>query len=468
MTDESRFKRLLIVEDDAGLRSQLRWCFDGYEVAFAEDRNEAIAAVRRFEPSVVLQDLGLPPDPAGTTEGFATLATILELAPHTKLIVVTGNNERESAVKAVAMGAYDFYQKPVDVDALRLLVGRAFHIARLEREVADLRERSATGVFDGFIAADNGMLNVCRMLEKVAPANVSVLILGESGTGKESLARAVHTLSPRADKHFQAINCAAIPEQLLESELFGYEKGAFTGAVKTTPGKVESAQGGTLFLDEIGDMPLALQAKLLRFLQNKVIERVGGRQEIPVDVRIVAATNQDLAQFIKEQRFRQDLYYRISEVTLAVPPLRERPADIFALSHAFLARFSRDNGRPKRGFTNEALTALNAYSWPGNVRELESKIKVACLLGDDPLVSAQDLTLATADGGPQLLNLKEARSRAEHETLARAMSIANGNITKAAELLGVARPTLYDLLSRHGFPGHDRAEAAEQPASEAS
>jgi two-component system NtrC family response regulator len=323
-------------------------------------------------------------------------------------------------------------------------------------------------VFEGFIAADNGMLNVCRMLEKVAPANVSVLILGESGTGKESLARAVHTLSPRADKHFQAINCAAIPEQLLESELFGYEKGAFTGAAKTTPGKVESAQGGTLFLDEIGDMPLALQSKLLRFLQNKVIERVGGRQEIPVDVRIVAATNQDLAQFIKEQRFRQDLYYRISEVTLAVPPLRERPADIFALSHAFLARFSRDTGRPKRGFTNEALTALNAYSWPGNVRELESKIKVACLLGDDPLVSAQDLALATTDGGPQLLNLKEARGRAEHETLARAMSIANGNITKAAELLGVARPTLYDLLSRHGFPGHDRPEAAEQPASEAS
>jgi two-component system NtrC family response regulator len=459
MYDENRFRRLLIVEDDAGLRSQLRWSFEGYEVLFAENRTEAIAAIRRSEPAVVLQDLGLPPDAEGTTEGFATLTQILELAPRTKVIVVTGNHDRDRAVKAVAMGAYDFYEKPVDVDVLRLITSRAFHIARLEAEVELLRSRSMPESFQGIIAADTAMLNVCRTIEKVAPTEVGVLVLGESGTGKELIARAIHDLSRRRNKRFLAINCAAIPEQLLEAELFGYEKGAFTGAAKTTPGKIEYADGGTLFLDEIGDMPLPLQAKLLRFLQNRVVERVGGRQEIPVDVRIVAATNQNLEVFIKEQKFREDFYYRLSEITINVPPLRERPGDVLALSHAFLKRYSPRNGRTKRGFTEDGLAALTAHKWPGNVRELENKVKVACLLSDDAYLSAADLTLRAPDEDQLPLNLKEVRNRAEREAVTRAMSVTGGNISKAAELLGVSRPTLYDLLSRLGLPGHDRPEA---------
>ena len=328
-----------------------------------------------------------------------------------------------------------------------------------------LRHRSPTDSFQGIIAADRAMLNVCRMIEKVAPAEVSVLILGESGTGKELIARATHDLSLRRDKRFLAINCAAIPEQLLEAELFGYEKGAFTGAAKTTPGKIEYANGGTLFLDEIGDMPLSLQAKLLRFLQNKVVERVGGRQEIPVDVRIVAATNQNLEVFIREQRFRQDLYYRLSEVTVAVPPLRDRPGDIMALSHAFLARYSQStSGRTKRGFTDEAIAALTAYSWPGNVRELENKVKVACLLGDEAFVSPADLVLASGAGNAGLpLNLKEVRNRAERDAVSRALAATAGNISKASELLGVSRPTLYDLLSRHGLAAVDKHEVPVEP-----
>ncbi len=464
MHDDGQFRRLLIVEDDPGLRAQLRWSFDGYEVLFAENRTEAITALRRHEPAVVLQDLGLPPDAEGATEGFATLTQILELAPRTKVIVVTGNHDRDRAVKAVAMGAYDFYEKPVDIDALRLIVGRAFQIARLEAEVELLRVRSAPDSFQGIIAADRAMLSLCRMIEKVAPAEVAVLVLGESGTGKELIARAVHDLSLRRDKRFFAINCAAIPDQLLEAELFGYEKGAFTGAAKTTPGKIEYADGGTLFLDEIGDMPLALQAKLLRFLQNKVVERVGGREEIPVDIRIVAATNQDLESLIRGQRFRQDLFYRLSEVTINVPPLRERPTDIMALSHAFLARYSESpGGRTKRGFTDDAVAALGAHNWPGNVRELENKIKVACLLGDDALVSPSDLMLAAPVGAGLPLNLKEARHRAEKETVSRAMAATAGNISKASELLGVSRPTLYDLLSRHDLVSADKTDSVVEP-----
>jgi two-component system NtrC family response regulator len=451
---------LLIVEDDPELRKQLKWSFDGFELQFAENRDEAIAALRRFEPSVVLQDLGLPPDPGGASEGFATLTRILELAPRTKVIVVTGHHDRKNAVQAVAMGAYDFYEKPVDIDALRLMVGRAFHISRLENEVEQLRASTGADSLHGIIAADRSMLNVCRMIEKVAPADVAVLVLGESGTGKELIANAIHRLSARRDKRFLAINCAAIPEQLLEAELFGYERGAFTGAAKTTPGKIEYADGGTLFLDEIGDMPLALQAKLLRFLQNRVIERVGGRQEIAVDVRIVAATNQDLDAALKTQRFRTDLYYRLSEVTIQVPPLRERPGDIIALAHALLARFSQGKGR--RTFSEDAIAALTAYEWPGNVRELENKVKVACLLGDEALVSASDLGIGSPAGPALPINLKEVRSRAERDAVGRAMSICGGNISKAADLLGISRPTLYDLLARHGMFVPHRADVANE------
>lgn len=449
MAIEAQTRRLLIVEDDPALRAQLKWSFEGCEVEFAENRIQAIAALRQFEPQVVLQDLGLPPDAEGATEGFATLTRILELAPATKVIVVTGNHEKDRAVTAISMGAYDFLEKPVDLDVLRLIVSRAFQISALEHEVGRLRHREMPQTFEGIIAVDRSMQNVCRTIEKIAPADVAVLILGESGTGKELLARALHTLSARRDKRFIAINCAAIPEQLLEAELFGYEKGAFTGAVKTTPGKIEYAEGGTLFLDEIGDMPLSLQAKLLRFLQNKVIERVGGRHEIPVDVRIVAATNQDLETQIREQKFRQDLYYRLGEVTVNVPPLRDRPGDILAIAHAFLARYSNGQGTPKRGFTDEAIQVLTAHRWPGNVRELENKIKVACLLGDDAIISAQDLGLASVTAAGVPLNLKEVRNRAERDAVTRAMSASAGNISRAAEMLGISRPTLYDLMSRH-------------------
>jgi two-component system, NtrC family, response regulator len=468
MANARDVERLLIVEDDAALRAQLKWAFDGREVYFAADRGEAIAALRLHEPQVVLQDLGLPPDAEGATEGFATLASIMELAPETKVIVVTGNHDRDRAVKAVSMGAYDFYEKPVDLEVLRLLVARAFHIVRLEREVELLRARAQTGTFEGIIAADRAMQNICRIIEKVAPAEVSVLVLGESGTGKELIARALHGLSGRKDKRFIAINCAAIPENLLEAELFGYERGAFTGAVKTTPGRVENAEGGTLFLDEIGDMPLPLQAKLLRFLQSRVIERVGGRVEIPVDVRVVAATNQNLEEMIRTQRFRQDLFYRLSEVSLSVPPLRERPGDVLAIAQSCLARFTDSRGRAKRGFTDEALQAMTGYAWPGNVRELENRVKVACLLGEDPMVSAKDLGFGSTDGRGLPLNLKEVRNRAESDAVGRAMSAAAGNISRAAELLGVSRPTLYDLLSRHGIVPQDRREPATPDAAGAT
>jgi two-component system NtrC family response regulator len=420
-------------------------------VLIAGTRADALAQLRRFEPPVVLQDLGLPPDPEGVNEGMQTLRETLSLAPGTKVIVVTGNNDRDNAVRAVSLGAYDFYQKPVDTDVLRLIVSRAFHIHALEEQNRQLHEAQFTAPFEGMIATDDAMLKVRRMIEKVAPAAVSVLILGESGTGKELIARAIHKQSGRREGRFVAINCAAIPEQLLESELFGYEKGAFTGAVKQTIGKVELSSGGTLFLDEIGDMPLSLQAKLLRFLQNHVIERVGGRQEIPVDVRVVCATNKNVKQLITEQRFREDLYFRIGEVTIDVPPLRERRGASTVLAHAMLRKFGGMHGRPKRGFTEEATAALEAYSWPGNVRELENRVKTAMIMGEGSLLTAEDLHLKESVDGELLFNLKEVRTRAERQAIRQALSITEGNISRTSELLGVSRPTLYDLMDKYGI-----------------
>jgi two-component system, NtrC family, response regulator len=448
---------LLIVEDDLGLQKQLKWCFDQYEVIAATNRAEALAQLRRFDPPVVLQDLGLPPDAEGVGEGMQTLKEILSASPTTKVIVVTGNNDRDNAVRAVSLGAYDFYHKPVDTDVLTLLVSRAFHMHALEEQNRMLRDAQTTTPLAGIIATDEGMLKVCRMVDKVAPSGASVLILGESGTGKELLARAVHNQSTRRSGRFVAINCAAIPEQLLESELFGYEKGAFTGAVKQTIGKVETADGGTLFLDEIGDMPLPLQAKLLRFLQHRVLERVGGREEIAVDVRVVCATNQDLSALIANHRFRQDLYFRISEIAITVPPLRERGAGVIVLAHAVLRRVCAMEGRPKRGFTDEALAAIEAYPWPGNVRELENKVKMAVIMSETAMISTEDLGLAKVMDRNLLFNLKEARARAEREAIRQALGVAEGNISRAAELLGITRPTLYDLLERYGM----RAEGRE-------
>jgi two-component system NtrC family response regulator len=448
VTDEK--PKLLIVEDDLGLQKQLKWCFDEHEVLIAGTRAEAMAQLRRFEPAVVLQDLGLPPDPEGVSEGMATLKEILSVAPQVKVIVVTGNHDRDNAVRAVSLGAYDFYQKPVDTAVLRLLVDRAFHIHALEEQNRQLRQAQLSTPLEGLIATDEAMIKVCRMVERVAPTDVSVLILGESGTGKELLARAVHSQSGRRSGKFVAINCAAIPEQLLESELFGHEKGAFTGAVKQTIGKIETADGGTLFLDEIGDMPLPLQAKLLRFLQNRVIERVGGRQEIPVNVRVVCATNKDLQSQIPEQRFRQDLYFRISEVVINVPPLRDRPGGTTVLAHALLRKYGGLHGRPKRGFTEEAIAAMESYTWPGNVRELENRVKTAMIMAEGPIITAADLNLAEAVDGALLFNLKEVRTRAERQAIRQALSITNGNVSKTAELLGVSRPTLYDLMEKYG------------------
>ncbi len=441
---------LLVVEDDPGIQSQLKWCFDEYEVVVADDRETAISQLRRFEPPVVTLDMGLPPDPGGTSEGLKVLAEILRLAPATKVIVVTGNDDRESAVRAIGMGAYDFYLKPIDAEVLGLIVGRAFRVHELERENERLMLVGEHSPLAGVIAASPEMLKVCRTIERVAPTNATTMLLGDSGTGKEVLARALHQLSNRKKDGFVAINCAAIPETLLESELFGYEKGAFTGAVRQTKGKIESADGGTLFLDEIGDLPMPLQAKLLRFLQERVIERVGGREEIPVDVRVVCATHRDLPQMLKNGEFREDLFYRLSEISITIPPLRERKGDAVLLAHAFLSRFSEQHGRKIRGFTKDALLAIENYSWPGNVREMENKLNRAVILADNSLLSAAELELdeAAPEGDGMPFNLREVREEAERHAVIRALSHANGNIAQASELLGVSRPTLYDLIKK--------------------
>ena len=450
MSEDSR--KLLIVEDDPGLLSQLKWCFEGYDVVTAEDRAGAINELRRHEPRVVLQDLGLPPNPEGVDEGLATLQEILRLAPHTKIIVVTGHGDQQNALKSVALGAYDFYQKPVDTDTLQLLVDRAFNIGELEAENRRLQSLASDTPLDGVIASCEGMLQVCRMIEKVAPTNVTTLLLGESGTGKELLARALHNLSPRLEERFVAINCAAIPENLLESELFGHEKGAFTGAVKQTPGKIELADGGTLFLDEIGDMPLALQAKMLRFLQERVIERVGGREEISVDVRVVCATNQNPIELIAQNLFREDLYYRVSEITIDIPPFRDREEGRLILARVLLNKYAQQQSRAFNGFSDDADAAIEAYRWPGNVRELENKIKGAVIMADGKQLTALDLGLsADQEQEAESLNLREVRQRAESKAIRVALMKNYGNISRTAEQLGVTRPTLYDLLNKYGL-----------------
>ncbi len=458
MSEQAR--KLLIVEDDPGLLKQLKWCFEGYDVYTAENREAAIAELRRHEPAVVLQDLGLPPKPEGVEEGLATLAETLKLAPHTKVIVVTGNGDQENALTAVAQGAYDFYEKPVDTNTLKLLVDRAFNISELEGENRRLQSQVNESPLDGIIAASEGMLAVCRMIEKVAPTDVTTLLLGESGTGKELLARALHKLSSRADQNFVAINCAAIPENLLESELFGHEKGSFTGAHKQSIGKVEMASGGTLFLDEIGDMPISLQAKMLRFLQERVIERVGGRQEIPVDVRVISATNQNPESLIKEGLFREDLYYRVSEITINIPPYRDREEGRLILARTFLLEYCEKQKRAINGFSDDAVLAIEAYAWPGNVRELENKIKGAVIMAEGKMVTAADLGIASGDGDAESLNLREVRQRAESKAIRVVLTKCFGNISKAAEMLGITRPTLYDLLNKYGLSADSYSKKA--------
>ncbi len=442
---------LLVVEDDPGLQSQLKWSFaEKYKVVTASDRESALAVVKKTAPAVVTLDLGLPPDPGGISEGFATLEEILRLAPATKVIVITGNDEIDNAVRAVGAGAYDFYQKPVDPDMLAFVVERAFRLYQLEEENRKLSRITVNHPLDGVIAANPRMLEICQLVEQLAPTDLSILLLGESGTGKEVMARAIHALSPRRKGPFVAINAAAIPENLLEAELFGYEKGAFTDAQKQTIGKVEMASGGTLFLDEIGDMPLPLQPKLLRFLQERVIERIGGRRQIEVDVRIICATHQNLEQLIAEGRFRQDLYFRLNETTIELPPLRQRHEDIPVLARAFLHRYNRELKRNLLDFTEDALAALESYDWPGNVRELQSRVKTAVALALGPKITPQDLKLEKS-ADRRLMTLREAREQAERRALAAALSEAEGKVAKAAEILDITRPTLYSLLSKYNL-----------------
>lgn len=448
--------KLLIVEDDAGLQRQLRWAYDSYQVFIAGDREEAIDMLRTEEPDVVTLDLGLPPDPDGTSEGFATLSDILRLKPDTKVIVASGHGARESALGAIAGGAYDFYQKPIDIDELGLIVARAFHVHALEQENVRLANNAPEDnrVLGQMITAAPEMLKVARTIERVANADVSVMLLGASGTGKELLARGVHDSGSRRTGRFVPINCAAIPENLLESELFGHEKGAFTGAVKTTEGKIEQADGGTLFLDEVGDIPLPLQVKLLRFLQERVIERIGGRKPIAVNTRIVCATHQNLEAMIAAGTFREDLYYRLAEIVVKIPTLAERSGDAALLARHFLTRFARDMNPAVKGLSPDALAALDAWSWPGNVRELENRMKRAVIMADGKWVTASDLDLENNEGeGAEIINLKAAREMADRRAIRRAIARTQGNISSAARILGVSRPTLYDLLKQYEMQG---------------
>jgi two-component system NtrC family response regulator len=448
MTDQ-KLPVLLIVEDDEGLQRQLKWAYEGYEVVLAGDRSSALEALRLHEPTVVTLDLGLPPDPDGTTEGFETLSEILRLKPDTKVIVASGHGARESALKAIGMGAYDFYRKPVDIDELGLIVARAFHVHSLESENRRLEQNGGGQVLGSIISAAPEMMKVAKTIERVASADVSVMLLGASGTGKELLARAVHEKSDRKGE-FVAINCAAIPETLLEAELFGYERGAFTGAVKSNVGKIEMAQGGTLFLDEVGDIPLPLQVKLLRFLQERVIERIGGRQPIAVDTRIVCATHQDLEAMIAAGRFREDLYYRLAEIVVKIPTLAERPGDAALLARHFVNRFGKELNTKVQSLSADALAAIDSYPWPGNVRELENRIKRAVIMADGKSVTADDLDLpGKSEEGEHPINLRSARETADRRAIRQALSRTDNNISGAAKLLGISRPTLYDLIKQY-------------------
>lgn len=440
--------KLLIVEDDEGLARQYRWAFPAYELFFADRREAACSIMSRERAAVAIIDLGLPPDADGASEGLALLPEMLALVPDAKVIVATGSEDVKHALEAVAKGAFDFYRKPVDLDLLRVIVGRAFALYELEAENRRLRARSLPSPIERIITVDEAMLKLCRSIERLATTTVPVLLLGESGTGKELLAHALHELGPRSKERFVPINCAAIPETLLESELFGHERGAFTGAVRQTIGKIEAADRGTLFLDEIGDVPQSVQVKLLRFLQDQVIERIGGRRPIQVDVRIVCATNQDLSEKMANGQFREDLFYRLNGVTVRVPPLRERAGDSIMLANYFLNRFVSELRTQKKTFSQRAIGAIAEFNWPGNIREMENRVKRAVIMSEGRVIEPADLELAekaeTVD-----LDIRAARMKAERQVIQQALAQSNGKISAAAKLLGVSRPTLYGLLEEH-------------------
>jgi two-component system NtrC family response regulator len=442
-------EKLLIVDDDKGIQKQLKWSLSDYDAVLAADRESAVAAVRRYEPKVVTLDLGLPPDEANASEGLAALQEILTIAPHTKVIVITGNDDRTNALAAISAGAYDFYQKPIETDVINVIVARAFSVAAIEEENRKMRAVGGNDI--GIIGNSESIERLRMMVKRIAPTAITALLLGESGTGKEVTANAVHLASDRKNKPFIAINCASIPETLLESELFGFEKGAFTGAHRATKGKIECAEGGTLFLDEIGDMPYSLQAKLLRFLQEKSIERLGGRQEIAVDVRVVCATNQNLEQMVADKTFREDLFYRVSEITLNIPPLRDRDEDVIILSQYFLQHYAVEYKRNVKSFSEDALSAIKAHKWPGNIRELQNKVKSSVIMTTGTQVTAIDLGFfENQDKSFELsLNLRTVREQAESIAIQKAYAISEGNMSKAADLLGVTRPTLYSLIEKY-------------------
>jgi two-component system NtrC family response regulator len=468
-------RKLLIIENDRALRRELEAVFSDLDVTAAETSEQTLALVRRTEPDAVLFDLGTAREPAVAAQSLELLRQILNISPDTKIIAMTEHDARELAVSAVGLGATDFYHKPLDAGVLSIVVRRALRIRELEEENWRLRERTGSMALEGIIGVSDSMRSLCRSIEKVAPTNATVLLLGDSGTGKELFARAVHRLSGRSHKPFVAINCAAIPDTLLESELFGYEKGAFTGAAKRTTGKLESAEGGTVFLDEIGEMPASLQAKLLRVVQERSVERVGGRVAVPLDLRIVCATNKNLDALILTGAFRDDLYYRISEVTVRVPPLRDRQGDSLLLAQFLLQQTAERFNKPTRGLAPDAIRAIQAYRWPGNVRELENRIKGAVIMADGVVVTAADLGLEDPGDDPEYLNLRVARQRAEAQAVRQSLAVARGNLSRAAELLGVTRPTLYDLLGKHsidaaqfGKNGPQGVEAAAVAAAAAA
>ena len=454
-------KTVLVIEDDVGIQKQLKWSLSEYELVFAADRSSALTQLRRYEPAVVTLDLGLPPDPANASEGLACLGEILAAQPDCKVIVITGNTDNEHALKAVALGAYDYYQKPINTDVLNIILARAFKISELETENRALKSANINN--SDIIGNSEAILKACRTVEKIAPTEITTLLLGESGTGKEVFARAIHRQSPRINKPFVAINCASIPENLLESELFGYEKGAFTGANKTTLGKIECANGGTLLLDEIGDMPLSLQAKMLRFLQERVIERVGGRQEIEVNVRVICATHRNLAEMVAAQSFREDLYYRISEISLTIPPLRQRGHDIIVIAKALLHRFNDEFNSRVQGFSESAMQAMLHYQWPGNIRELQNKLKSAVILADSKYISEDDLGLSNQSSKTE--TLRKVREQAETHAIRHAYTLANGNLSKTADSLGITRPTLYALIDKYRLHDLRNVETESQQLS---
>ncbi|MEN6319746.1 MAG: PEP-CTERM-box response regulator transcription factor [Syntrophaceae bacterium] len=445
--------KLLIVDDDEDLRTQMRWALaENYDVLLAEDRQSALNLMRKGQPAVITLDLGLPPAPAGVEEGFAALDEILNEYDNTKVIIITGRGEKEHALRAVEKGAYDFFYKPIQLDELKVVLRRAFHVSQLEREQKALQQRLSGDAFEDMLGTCAKMQDVFSIIRKISTTDAPVLIMGESGTGKELVARAIHQRSTRQSMPFIVINCGAIPENLLESELFGHEKGSFTGAHMQRKGRIEMAEGGTLFLDEIGELPLSLQVKILRFLQEKVIERVGGREQIGVDARVIAATNRDLKEAMSEGIFREDLYFRLGVITISVPPVREREGDVILLAKAFLERFVEENKKKIKGFTNHAIDAIEQYGWPGNVRELENRVKRSVIMAEGKKITPADLEMEAPQQKYETMSFKEARETLEKELIMKALARNNRNMTKAAVELGLSRPTLYDLMEKYSLP----------------